>query len=276
MKKMDREKIVALPKEDTLQPSTAMNIEKCYVIKSPCKQLMIPDNVSLPHFVWEEGVNNHPDKLALINGVTGKSYTYKDGNNNCKKLAIAIKRLGIQKGEVVAIFMPNCPEYVFCLLGIIGIGAITTTINPNHTKYEVSKQFNASNTKLVITIPRLTNVVKEAIGKIDCKVDIIILDEEVLNSNHDYPTYQWLIDQVSNNEVHEFQFQTDTWNDTVLLPYSSGTTGLPKGVMLSTKNLVSNIYQNFYMERDLISSNRQQMNSNPKQFACCPCFTFLA
>ena len=101
MKKMDREKIVALPKEDTLQPSTAMYIEKGYVIKSPCKQLMIPDNVSLPHFVWEEGVNNHPDKLALINGVTGKTYTYKDGNNNCKKLAIAIKRLGIQKEKLL-------------------------------------------------------------------------------------------------------------------------------------------------------------------------------
>jgi len=241
MNKKHREKIVTLPGEQILKTSTEIHMENSYIIKSPCKQLMIPDNVSLPHFVWEEGLNNHPDKLALINGVTGRSYTYKEGYDHCKKLAIALKRLGIQKGEVVAILMPNCPEYILCLLGIAGVGAITTTINPNHTTYEVFKQFNASNTRLVITIPRLTNLVKDAIGKVDCKVDIIILDEEVASSNNDYPTYQKLIDQVSNNEAHEFQFQIDTWNETVLLPYSSGTTGLPKGVMLSTKNLVSNL-----------------------------------
>ena len=232
--------------EKSYQTISSINLEKSNIIRSPCKELMLPDNVSLPEFVWEEGIKHHPDKLALVNGVTGKSYTYKEGNTDCKKFAISLETLGIKKGDVVALFMPNCPEYILCLLGIAGIGAIITTINPNYTPHEVSKQFEASNTKIVITIPSITNIAKEAIDKIDCNVDIIIVDEDDVTRDSSYSTYQRLIGNVSNGEVNEYQFQCDTWDEVALLPYSSGTTGLPKGVMLTTKNLVSNIYQNVY------------------------------
>ena len=209
---------------------------------------MIPENVSLPEFVWEEGIKFHQDKIALINGVTGRSYTYQDGYEDCKKFSIALARFGIKKGDVIALFMPNCPEYILCLLGVAGIGAVTTIINPNYTPYEVSKQFAASNTKLVVTIPSLIDTAKEAMETINYNAEIMIHVEDGDSSNEDHPTYQDLIDQITSIEAKEFQFQGDTWNETALLPYSSGTTGLPKGVMLSTKNLISNIYQNVYAE----------------------------
>ena len=63
-----------------------------------------------------------------------------------------------------------------------------------------------------------------------------------------YPTYPNLIEQIPKNEAEKFLFQGDAWNETAYLPYSSGTTGLPKGVMLTTRNLVSSIYLTVYGE----------------------------
>ena len=83
--------------EKSYQTISSINLEKCNIIRSPCKELMLPDNVSLPEFVWEEGIKHHQDKLALTNGVTGRSYTYKEGNEDCKKFAIALKAFGIKK-----------------------------------------------------------------------------------------------------------------------------------------------------------------------------------
>ena len=135
------------------------------IIKSPCKEMTLPKNVALPDFVWEEGLKNHPDKLALVNGATGRSYTYQEGHDSCKKFAIALMALGIEKGDVVALFMPNSPEFIVSLLGVAGIGAITTTINHNSTPYEVSQQLEASNTMLVVTTPFLTDIAENAIKK---------------------------------------------------------------------------------------------------------------
>ena len=218
------------------------------VIKSPCKELVLPENVFLPEFVWEEGIKHHPEKLALVNGVTGRSYTYKEGYESCKKISIALKGLGIKKGDVVALFMPNNPECIVFFLGAAGIGAITTPINPNSTQYEVSRQFEASNTKLVITVPSFTDTIEKAITKINSAVKIIVVDEGNEKHGTIYPTYPNLIEQIPKNEAEKFLFQGDAWNETAYLPYSSGTTGLPKGVMLTTRNLVSSIYLTVYGE----------------------------
>ena len=257
--------------EKSYQTISSINLEKCNIIRSPCKELMLPDNVSLPEFVWEEGIKHHQDKLALINGVTGRSYTYKEGNEDCKKFAVALKAFCVKKGDVVALFMPNCPEYILCILGVAAIGATTTTINPNYTPHEISRQLMASDTKLVVTIPSLIDIVKEALQKITSKVHIIILDEDQVSLDKSYPTYQNLIEQVSKNETEKFQFQNDTWNEIALLPYSSGTTGLPKGVMLTTKNLVSNIYQNVYGE-ELDFIKRATSAFQPKLICVLPMF----
>ena len=219
------------------------------IIKSPCIELTLPQNVALPEFVWEEGIKHHPDKLALVNGTTGRSYTYREGHESSKKFAIALLELGITKGDVIALFMPNSPDFIVSFLGIAGIGAITTTINPNSTPYEVSKQFKASNTKLLVTIPSLTDIAEKAIKKTNSAIKIILLDEDDETEDKIYPTYQKLIKQVPTNVIEEFQFQSDTWNETAFLPYSSGTTGLPKGVMLTTQNLVSSIYLTVYGEK---------------------------
>jgi acyl-CoA synthetase (AMP-forming)/AMP-acid ligase II len=221
-------------------------LEEKNIVKSPCKELVLPFNVSLPEFVWEQGIKYHRTNVALINGVTGKSYTYEEGYRECKKFAISLNKLRIGKADVVALFMPNCPEYILCLLGTFGIGAVATTINPNYTAHEVSKQFLASNTKLVVTIPKLINIVKDAIKKIDVDIKVIVLGEEGEYDSDHYQSYNELMSNVQNSEEKEFTFEKDTWDEVALLPYSSGTTGLPKGVILTTKNLVSNVYQNVY------------------------------
>ena len=186
--------------------------------------MTLPKNVALPDFVWEEGLKNHPDKLALVNGATGRSYTYQEGHDSCKKFAIALMALGIEKGDVVALFMPNSPEFIVSLLGVAGIGAITTTINHNSTPYEVSQQLEASNTRVVVTTPFLTDIAENAIKKTSLAVRIILLDEDEDKDDATYLKYQKMINHVPKDVVEEFQFQSDTWNELVFDIISSNKT----------------------------------------------------
>lgn len=222
--------------------TSSIKSEESNIVKSPCEKVVIPSNVSLPEFVWEQGVKHHANKPALTDGISGKSYTYEEACDESKKFGIALDHLNFEKGDVVAFFMPNCPEYITCLLGSIGMGAIVTTINPNYTANEVYKQLEVSNSKLILTIPTLLPIVKEAVTKAKIDIEIIVFG----SNDHSYISYENLLSQIENDKVKDYTFRSNTWNDVALLPHSSGTTGLPKGVMLTTRNLVSNICQNVY------------------------------
>ena len=110
------------------------------VITSPCQRVVIPSSsgISLPDFVWEQSVKHHATKTALIDGISGNSYTYKEASDESKKFGMALHcHMNLKRGDVIAFFMPNCPEYITSLLGTIGIGGVVTTINPNYTANEV-------------------------------------------------------------------------------------------------------------------------------------------
>ena len=257
--------------EKSYQTKSCINLGETNIVKSPWKELVIPSNVSLPEFVWEVGLTRHATKTALIDGVTGHSYTYKEAHADSKRFSILLQDLSIEKGDVVALFMPNCPEYIICLLGTMGIGAIATTINPNYTAHEVAKQFEASNTKFIVTTQTLTNVVKEAIKIIDTEIKIIVMGADKERNASEYYVYDDLMRRIQDDRLHEFAFHKDNWDDVALLPYSSGTTGLPKGVMLSTKNLVSNIYQNVYC-REIEFVKQATVNYQAKLIGVLPMF----
>ncbi|KAI7724971.1 hypothetical protein M8C21_011192, partial [Ambrosia artemisiifolia] len=250
---------------------------------------------------------HHP---CLITGETGHQYTYADVYLTSRKVASALQNLGINKGDVIMILLPNSTEFVFSFLAASFIGAVATTANPLCTAAEIVKQAKASNAKIIITqsvhvskvfsndtvvsdnlndnsndvvlknsndvVLKNSNdvVLKNSNGVVsknsndvvsknsndvvsDNLNDMVISSNDVVQLSNDVVSensitvvcinsspknclqFSELISS-DENELHEVDISP---NDVVALPYSSGTTGLPKGVMLTHKSLVTNVAQ---------------------------------
>jgi acyl-CoA synthetase (AMP-forming)/AMP-acid ligase II len=200
------------------------------IFKSPHPDVVIPD-VALTPFVLGKA-DRLGDKVAIVEAGTGRSYTYGRIANGVRKLAAGLHARGFRKGDVLAIMSPNLPEYPIAFHGVATAGGVVTTLNPTYTADEIAFQLNDSRARLLVTIPPLLGKAQEAAAK--SKVEEIIVFGEAEGA---VPFLSLLVDDVAP-EVH-----IDPANDLVALPYSSGTTGFSKGVMLTHRNLVANLVQ---------------------------------
>ena len=201
--------------------------------------------------MWQEAVKNHGSKVALIDGITGRQYTYNEAFQASKKFGNVIRRLGLNKGDVVAFFLHNCPEYIIGLTGVIGVGGVATTANPSYTATELTRQLEMSNTQMIITTSNLVAVATQAVKNTKRKIIIIVLDTKIA----DTVFYQDMLqdeDGLSQLYQDDINFSKD---DVVILPYSSGTTGLPKGAILSSNHKVLNRYYIRMPRYDIGSAN---------------------
>ncbi|XP_068239420.1 uncharacterized protein [Palaemon carinicauda] len=153
------------------------------------------------------------------------------------RLGSALTRLDVTRGDVVAIVSPNCPEFAISFFAVSSIGAVNTTINCTYTADEIAQQLRNSGASAVITHPLLLPTVKEACQKYDGIRHIITNGP----NNEGLITIQELLKD--DGSAFPQNVQIDPKEDIVVLPYSSGTTGLPKGVMLTHHNMVSNMQQ---------------------------------
>ena len=174
------------------------------------------------------------DKPALIDGPTGRTITYAELGEQTAALAGALAGRGIGKGDVVAIYLPNLPEYAVIFHGVVRANATNTTANPLYTSHELAHQLTDSGAKMLFTIPDFLETARKAADEVGLS-DIVIVGE----SEGDEPTLADLL--AEGGDLPEPDI--DPEKDLVVLPYSSGTTGLPKGVMLSHRNLIANVLQ---------------------------------
>ena len=174
------------------------------------------------------------DKPALIDGPSGRTITYAELGEQTAALAGALAGRGISKGDVVAIYLPNLPEYAVIFHGVVRANATNTTANPLYTSHELAHQLTDSGAKMLFTIPDFLETARKAADEVGLS-DIVIVGE----SEGDEPTLADLL--AEGGDLPEPDI--DPENDLVVLPYSSGTTGLPKGVMLSHRNLIANVLQ---------------------------------
>ncbi|KAK6773532.1 hypothetical protein RDI58_028770 [Solanum bulbocastanum] len=209
------------------------------IFKSKLPDINIPNHLPL-HTYCFQNISQFNNRPCLINGSNDQIYTYADVELTSRKVAIGIHKLGIQQKDTIMILLPNSPEFVFTFLGASYIGAIATMANPLFTQVEVVKQAKASNAKLIITQECNFNKVKDYAFENDVKV--ICIDD-----NSSFEGYLHFSDLISNSgftsehdHLPEAEIHPD---DVVALPYSSGTTGLPKGVMLTHKGLVTSVAQ---------------------------------
>ncbi|XP_045602015.1 uncharacterized protein [Procambarus clarkii] len=169
--------------------------------------------------------------------MTGNSYTFAEFRDLSMRLGSALTRLDIGHGDVVAIVSPNCPEFPIAFFGVASVGAVNTTINSTYTAEEIASQLINSTASAVVTHLYLLPRVKEA-----CKVCKDIRHIIVIGpAEEGQLSLQDLLKDDGTAFPHNVQINPQ--EDMVTLPYSSGTTGLPKGVMLTHYNLVANLRQ---------------------------------
>jgi acyl-CoA synthetase (AMP-forming)/AMP-acid ligase II len=173
------------------------------------------------------------DKPALIDATVGRVITHAQLEEAVRRVASSLARRGFQKGDVFAIFSPNLPEYAVTFHAVASLGGIITPINPLYTAEEVAFQLKDAGVKYLVTVPQLCEKAFEASSQSNVREVFVFGEAEgaipfasLLEGDGQLPL-------VSINPRE----------DLVALPYSSGTTGLPKGVMLTHYNLVANLRQ---------------------------------
>jgi acyl-CoA synthetase (AMP-forming)/AMP-acid ligase II len=189
----------------------------------------IPET-SLPAFTLEQA-DARDDKPALIDGPSGRTITYRQLANLVGRAATGLAGRGFQKGERVALYSPNVPEYAVAFHAVATLGGVLTTVNPLYTAGELAKQLNDSGARFLVTVPAFLATARE--GAAQSKVEQIFVFGEADGAT---PFATLLAAEPRPPRV-----AIDPRQDLVALPYSSGTTGLPKGVMLTHHNLVAEL-----------------------------------
>jgi 4-coumarate--CoA ligase len=174
-----------------------------------------------------------PDRPALIDGPTGRTITHGQLVGGIASVAGGLAARGFGKGQVLAILAPNMPEYALAFHGAATTGGTVTTINPTYTADEVAHQLTDSGARFIVTIPMFLEIAQAAAASAG-RVDEIFVFGEAQGAS---PFTDLM------GEPYVGHAEVDVDEDVVVMPYSSGTTGLSKGVMLTHRNLVGNLAQ---------------------------------
>ncbi|TYR76890.1 long-chain-fatty-acid--CoA ligase [Rossellomorea vietnamensis] len=199
----------------------------------------------------------YPDKSAIH--FMGKEINYRDLYNSALKFANYLKTLGVEKGDRVAIMLPNTPQSVIGYYGVLYAGGVVVQTNPLYMEREIEYQMKDSGAKVILTMdilfPKVTKVMKET--SLQHVIVTAIKDYLPFPKNLIYPfiqkkQYNIVVKVEPSEKNHLFtdimktadstpiDIPLDFEEDLALLQYTGGTTGFPKGVMLTHKNLVSN------------------------------------
>jgi 4-coumarate--CoA ligase len=185
----------------------------------------------------EKAFKKHGDKMALIDASTDVKMTYPELLSKAYKLASFFQKRGYVKGDKLALMVPNCIEYQAIILGALAIGMTFTTCNPAYTVHEVKHWLTSCNARVLFTNSNLAENAEKA--KEGTNVDILVSIDDMANDKI-VNLSGLLQSEADENFVRP---SIDPKEDVAALVYSSGTTGLPKGVMLTHYNITTNILQ---------------------------------
>jgi len=197
---------------------------------SPLPDVEIPDVTITAHVLRRAA--ELADQVAIRDAGAGSVYTYAELDQAIHALAGGLVARGVEPGTVVGLMAPNIPEYAIVFHGVAVAGAAVTTINPTYGAFEVQHQLNDAEASILFTVPMFVETALAAVE--GTKVtEVVVIGDALPGTTAMADVFAEPISQVAVQPA----------TDTVVLPYSSGTTGLPKGVMLSHRNLVANIQQ---------------------------------
>lgn len=200
-----------------------------------------------------------PQKSAYVFMDQETSYANLDAS--VSKFADGLKQLGVKKGDHIALIVGNSPHFVIGLYGALRVGATVIPINPIYTADEISYMLQDGDVKAVIAVDLLLPILKRIIGHAPFLEHVILC--ETTDTVENIPSYFHTFSQVVNRGEATYDFLELKEEDVALILYTSGTTGKPKGAMLTHKN----IYLNAQDVADYLS-----INGNDRVVAALPMF----
>ncbi len=171
-----------------------------------------------------------PDKTAIL--FEGKQTSYSELNAAVNRLANAIKANGIQKGDRVALYLPNIPEFAICYLATLKTGAIAVSVNPMLKSYELKYIMNDSGAALLFTVGDLLENLKQ--DEYENLKHVVVCEGDAQENP--------MLDTWMEKGAGEFQTADLHPDEPASILYTSGTTGFPKGATLTHGNVVSNTW----------------------------------
>ncbi len=223
----------------------------------------VPENIDYPNITLpialEATTQKHPDFPAI--NYKGKIITYQAQLKYIKHLASALQQLGVKKGDRVAIHLPNCPQFIFAYNAVLLIGGIVVPCNPAYTIREMKYQLNDSGAEIIITLSSLYPIIKQI--RSETRIRYVI----VAKIKTYFPPFLKLIftllkEKQTGHKINISKDENSCWfsdllkkgsqvpepveitgDDTAVLMYTGGTTGVSKGAQLTHKNIFTNAYQ---------------------------------
>jgi long-chain acyl-CoA synthetase len=230
----------------------------------------VPRHLTYPklplHALLESAARERPKVIATVfGGAVGSrcidaALTYRELDGLASRFAAGLQRLGVRKSDRVALVLPNCPQFVYSFFGTLKAGAVVVPTNPLYTVRELHNQLADSGARVVVVLSRLYPQVAEA--AIGTDVEKIV----VTNVKEHFPLPLRVLFTLARErkEGHRVDISRDSramWlrdmvgagaspepvdvspSDLAVLQYTGGTTGVPKGAMLSHRALVANVHQ---------------------------------
>jgi long-chain acyl-CoA synthetase len=218
----------------------------------------IPKHIEYPEIPLQEllmkSARDFPEKTAIA--YFDKEMTYRELNNLSDKFAAALDGLGVKKGDKVAIFLPNIPQFVISYYGTAKIGAIVTAISPLYREREVEHQLNDSEAETIVVLDALYPILERVLAHTKTKRVIVTSLKEYMPPATAFlgsllkkipshkveraPNIFFYQELLGKYEAKPPKVDIKPREDLVALQYTGGTTGLSKGAMLTHMNLVSN------------------------------------
>ena len=204
------------------------------IVKSPYPSVCLPSQDL--HDYLLSGSEQWADLPAQICGNTGNIVTYAGVRQIATTFGSGLLDMGLQLGDKIALVLPNCPEFGPLLLGSVGVGVTVVPINPLLTPDEMARVFNLARPKIVVTTDILTDRISAAL--VDARETPMVVTISENTKTSAFP-----LEGITNNDGTSFEKRPrfDLSSTVAILPFSSGTTGHPKGVMLTHQNLTASM-----------------------------------
>ena len=218
----------------------------------------VPHHIDYPEVpldrLLKETAEKHPNAVAII--FEGYKMRYRELDEAVDRLATALQDLGVRKGDRVAIFLPNCPQFVIAYYAILRAGGVVTAVNPLYTERELEYQLNNAEAMGIVTLDllygRVRNVrprtglrfvivtsLKDYLPKVKAVLGTLLKKIPMAKVEREEGVY-FLKELLARYPPRPEPVEIDPREDLACLQYTGGTTGVPKGAMITHYNLVSN------------------------------------